>query len=108
MSLPSTARDRRQHGPPSQGDSLIQFVYDRQKSQITENVIWKLKNGEKLNEKLSIYFCNIDFFISLKNVHFEHFFFFPAGEKNIAQYIMIIPLLKKLILMQLHISFVQQ
>lgn len=76
---------RHQHGLASQRDSLIQLVYDRQKSQIAENVNWELKNGDKLNEKLSIYFCNIDFFISLKNIHFEHFFS-PAGGKKSTVY----------------------
>lgn len=90
-------RQRHQHGLPSQRDSLIQLVCDRQKSQITENVIWKLKNGDMLNEKLSIYFCNIDFFISLKNVHFEGFFFSSRAKKK-AQYIINTSLLKKLIL----------
>lgn len=79
--LPSTETDRHEHALPSPRDGLVEFVYDRQKSQITENVIWKLKNGDMLNEKLSIYFCNIDFFISLKNVHFEHFFS-SRGEKK--------------------------
>lgn len=75
-------RQRHQHGLPSQRDSLIQLVCDRQKSQITENVIWKLKNGDMLNEKLSIYFCNIDFFISLKKCSFWRLFFSSRAKKK--------------------------
>lgn len=79
---PSQAQKERPTWASQPGRQSVQLLYDGQESQITENVIRKLKNGDMLNEKLSISFSNIDFFIRLKNLHFGHTFFFFHHEKK--------------------------
>lgn len=86
-------------------DRLIRLVCDRQKSQITENGTWKIKNEAMWNE-FSIYFCNIDFSSVLK-MFVLNIFLSKGEKKEIAQYVINIPPLKKFILMQLCITFVQ-
>lgn len=104
---PSTTRDADiSTGFPAR-DRLIQLVCDRQKSQITENGTWKIKNEDMWNE-FSICFCNIDFSSVLKM--FVLNVFLSKGEKkkrNCTIYNKYFPVKKKFILMQLYVTFVQ-
>lgn len=55
---------------------------DRQRSQRTENVIRKIKNGDIFSEKLSTYFCSIDFFHQFKKMFISNTLFFQQRGKK--------------------------